>query len=247
MLALTDHDTVAGYTELKGVDISNLTLISGVELSALWGSIEIHVLGLNIQTELPEFRQALAKQSDTRHVRAEMIAEKLRKKGFPDLLPAVRHAAGEGTIGRPHFADQLVNIGAVRTTDEAFRKYLGRGKTGDVKNLWPSVEEVVSWISKANGTASLAHPDKYRLSRTKLRALIENFKMAGGHALEVISGQQPEHLTRELANLCCQYDLSASQGSDFHQPNQPWSALGMQFALPDDCRPVWDLWQCRLN
>lgn len=242
VLAITDHDTIAGNSELDGLDTGKLKLIAGIELSARWRSIEIHVLGLNFQRQSPDFQDALAKQSRARLIRAEMIAEKLRKKGFPNLLPAVQQSAGTATIGRPHFADQLVNIGAVKSTDEAFRKYLGTGKVGDIKNMWSPLEDVVGWICQANGTASLAHPDKYRLTRSKLRALVEDFKSAGGHALEVISGQQQDHSTRELASLCCNYDLSASLGSDFHQLNQPWSSPGKHSTLPDNCQPVWDLW-----
>ena len=177
-----------------------------------------------------------------RHDRASIIAEKLCKKGFPDLLPAVINAAGHAIIGRPLFAQQLVAINAVKSIDEAFKKYLGAGKVGDVKSVWPPLEEVVGWVRMAGGTAVLAHPDKYRLTHSKLRALVNDFKAAGGEAIEVTSGHQIAYKTKNLANLCQQNKLYASCGSDFHKPGQHWAEVGKHSPLPKECRPVWDLW-----
>ncbi|RLA45645.1 MAG: phosphatase [Gammaproteobacteria bacterium] len=242
VLAITDHDTVAGIAELDKETLGSLTLLPGLELSTQWGSIGVHIVGLNIQLDSSEFKDALAGQQRARYQRAGIIAEKLKKKGFPDLLPAVIKAAGRATIGRPHFAQQLVAIDAVKTTDEAFRKYLGAGKPGDVKQLWSPLAEVIGWIRNAGGTAVLAHPDKYHLTRTKLLSLISDFKDAGGEAIEVVSGQQTTHKTRDLVTLCTQAKLLASCGSDFHQPEQRWADVGKHSALPDDCTPIWDIW-----
>ncbi len=254
VLALTDHDTVAGVMALMNTSASTSTNIStkpgrsaprvlpGVEFSSRWGTMGVHIVGLNIQLDSSELHDAVAKQQQTRHQRATIIAERLSKKGFPNLLPAVVEAAGQGSLGRPHFAQALVDIGGVRSREEAFRKYLGTGKTGDVKNLWPSLNEVVNWVRIAGGTAVLAHPDKYHLTHTKLRALITDFKTAGGKAIEVVSGHQIAYKTKNLADLCQQYDLFASCGSDFHKPGQHWAEVGKHSALPDGCRPVWELW-----
>lgn len=262
VLAITDHDTVAGIiafqddlqTRLQAdlqTDLATasdvettgeLKLLPGVELSSQWNAIGIHIIGLNIQLDSTGLREALAKQQQTRLKRAGIIAERLSRKGFPDLLPSVIQAAGHGTIGRPHFARQLLAIEGVKSTDEAFQKYLGTGKTGDVKKVWAPLEEVVGWIRVAGGTAVLAHPDKYCLSHTKLRALVSDFKAAGGEAIEVVSGHQIACKTKNLSELCLQYDLRASCGSDFHKPGQHWAEVGKQSALPGACRPVWDLW-----
>ncbi len=258
VLAITDHDTVAGISQLNN-ELSNelsariskaadplvnsqLRLLPGVELSTLWGSIGVHIVGLNIQLDSTELHDALAKQQQARLKRAGIIAERLSKKGFPDLLPAVIKAAGRGSVGRPHFAQQLLAIGGVKNIDEAFRKYLGAGKVGDVKNVWAPLEEAVGWVRLAGGTAVLAHPDKYRLTRTKLKALVRDFKSTGGEAIEVVSGHQIADKTKNLAELCKQNDLLASCGSDFHKPGQHWAEVGKHSALPGDCRPVWDLW-----
>lgn len=250
VLAITDHDTVAGLTDLQtrlGTESTALshrpiTLLPGVELSSQWRAIEVHIVGLNIQLDSGELQDALARQQQTRHKRAGIIAERLQKKGFPDLLPVAIEAAGSGTVGRPHFARALVAIDAVKNTEQAFRKYLGAGKLGDVKKMWPDIEEAIGWVRIAGGTPTLAHPDKYRLTRSRLKALVSDYKAAGGLAIEVVSGHQPADKTKNLSALCQQNNLLASCGSDFHKPGLHWAEVGKHSALPHQCRPVWDSW-----
>ena len=122
----------------------------------------------------------------------------------------------------------------------AFKKYLGPGKPGDVKHFWPPLEIVTDWITASGGVAVLAHPAKYRMTNTKLAALIDEFRDHGGRAIEVLCGQQPTDVTRKLARLCSQRDMFASCGSDFHAPGQPWSELGAFGPLPKECRTIRD-------
>src|SRR5690625_4401574 len=187
-------------------------------------------------------QQAVTAQMQRREERAERIAAVLARKGFTGTLAGARALAGREAVGRPHFARYLESTGAVRSVDEAFQKYLGNGKAGDVKQMWPELEEAVAWILAAGGTPVLAHPAKYDLTRTRLRALLDDFIAAGGRAMEVSSGQQPPTLTRDLAALCNERDLWASVGSDFHQPGQSWAMLGRYSPLPDSCEPVWRHW-----
>ena len=122
----------------------------------------------------------------------------------------------------------------------AFKKYLGDGKTGDVKQHWADLPQIIEWIRDANGIAVLAHPLKYKLTRTKLKRLVDSFIQAGGQGMEVISGQQSPQHTREMGQLCADRDLLASCGSDFHMPGKVWAELGGFSALPADLTPVWD-------
>ena len=91
------------------------------------------------------------------------------------------------------------------------------------------------------GVAVLAHPLQYKMTATRLRALLDDFKSAGGLALELVSGQQANGRTQYLLQLCQRYELYASCGSDFHRPGHSWSELGVG-QLPAQCRPVWTLW-----
>ena len=88
----------------------------------------------------------------------------------------------------------------------------------------------------------LAHPKKYKLTSTKLKNLLDDFIIAGGQAIEVISGYQNPEITKDLANLCLEKNLLASCGSDFHRPGEAWAELGRIPKLPSSCKPVWNNW-----
>lgn len=243
VLALTDHDTIAGLPEAQAHAASlGMQLISGIEISTQWRAYGIHIVGLNFDPEHEGLRQALANQAQVRRTRGQLIAEKLAAKGLPDLLPAALALAGRDTPGRPHFAQAMIDAGLVKDQNEAFKKYLGSGKAGDVKLGWPEVAEAVRWIREAGGTAVIAHPRKYDMTLTKLRALIEEFMAAGGQAIEVVVSGQKQGEVGMLSDLCRRYGLQASLGSDFHSPGLAWVELGRIAKLPDTLQPVWQDW-----
>ncbi|WP_143735600.1 PHP domain-containing protein [Microbulbifer mangrovi] len=251
LLALTDHDTVAGIDEAEAeARVQELTLLPGIELTALWGRRVVHIVGLNVDRRAAALVQAIGRRDQLRRERAQQIAERLEKRGFAGALAGAQMLAGEGVIGRPHFARWMVEAGHVSDSGKAFKRYLGAGKIGDVTVPWPDMVETVAAIRGAGGAAVLAHPLKYGLTRTKLRALLVDFCAAAGDAVEVVCGQQNPVQTREILGLLDQAAASdgesgrllASLGSDFHQPDQPWRALGC-VRLPAGVEPVWNLWQ----
>lgn len=237
-LAITDHDTVDAYA---GLDCDDVVIVPGVELSAQWSGRTIHVVGLGIDLGSASLADAIGLQQQARIDRATVIAQRLEKQGIPDTLDGARRIAGNSQIGRPHFAQHLLNTGRARSIAAAFKRYLGAGKPGDVKSHWPELETAVGWLRAAGGIAVLAHPGKYRMTNAKLGDLAREFRDAGGEALEVLCGKQTPDLTRKLASLCNDLELHASCGSDFHEPDRPWSELGAFGRLPDGCRPVWNL------
>lgn len=241
-LAITDHDSVDGVLALQHSPV-DIGLIAGVELSCVWGKVLIHIVGLNIDPRAEVMARGLQQQQQARQQRACVIGQKLEKLGFSGAAEGARQLAGDSQLGRPHFARFLVEQGYVASENEAFKKYLGAGKAGDVKLMWPALHTVVSWIVDAGGVAVLAHPLHYRMTATKLRALITDFRQAGGLAVEVINGRQSADKTRTLGDLARRFDLLASLGSDFHRPGAPWSELGMMGDLPRDCVPVWSAWE----
>jgi len=243
MLALTDHDTIAGLAEARATAADlGVEFVAGIELSSQWSGVGIHVVGLAIDTENPQLITALAGQSLKREERAQQIGRRLAKLGFENCYEGAKKIAGDSELGRPHFARYMVEQEYVEDHTTAFDKYLGAGKVGDVKNQWPEIEEVVSWIHTAGGYAVLAHPDKYKLTRMKLRRLLTHFKEAGGDAMEVVSGSQNKGVTDHFSRLCEEFDLYASCGSDFHNPNTRWCDLGKVAPLPKTCNPIWSLW-----
>ncbi len=237
-LAITDHDTIRAHQTLN-LNTKHLNLISGIELSTQWRGVNVHIVGLNFQLDSTTMLNAVEQQQQARNERAEIIAEKLEQLGIEAPLAGAKSIAGDSTIGRPHFAEYLVNCGAVNNTKQAFKKYLGAGKPGDVKQLWAPLSQVVEWIRDAGGIAVLAHPAKYKLTNTKLGALCDDFITAGGQGFEVCSGLQLPSVTKHMAQLCEQKNLLASCGSDFHRPNQQWAELGRYSKMPEHCTPVW--------
>jgi len=242
VLAITDHDTIAavGIAQKAALE-SGITLISGIEFSSQWGKGGVHIVGLGVDINSPALNAAIAYQEQARTARALAIADRLSKAGFPGALAGAQAIAGSATLGRPHFAQYLVAVGAVKNINAAFKKYLGAGKPADVKYQWPLMDQVIAWIHAAGGVAVLAHPAKYELTRTKMCALVDSFVAAGGDALEVISGLQSAALTEDLLRIANARSLHASCGSDFHMPDQPWQDLGSFGRLPANAKPVWEL------
>lgn len=254
-LAITDHDTVAACRLLQATTLpKGPRLIPGIELSTSWSGIEVHIVGLAFSLDNPDLDPIIQRQGQARHQRSLHIAERLARQ-LPDrpdaeaLLQAVIDQAQSQPnpalaqqTGRPHFARWLVHQGRAKSEQDAFDKWLGRAKLGGLRAFWPPMSQAVAWIRAVQGTAVLAHPGKYRLTRTKLRALIKDFKLAGGHALEVASGNSPTSQVDQLASFCREFQLSASQGSDFHSPSNPWIELGRLPRLPAGLPCVWDHW-----
>ena len=181
VLALTDHDTIAGLDEAQRSAVQHgLRLVPGVEISASWRSQAIHVLGLWIDPDSTELRGMLHAQGELRRVRMREICARLEKLRLPgaELLAAVQ--AHPGLPTRAHLAAAMVAGGHVETADAAFRKYLSKGKAAHIAARWPPLETVVGWICAAGGVASLAHPTRYALSAGARRRLLADFAAAGG-------------------------------------------------------------------
>jgi 3',5'-nucleoside bisphosphate phosphatase len=240
VLALTDHDSVAGLDEAqRAARERGVKLVPGVEISAAWRSQAIHVLGLWIDPASSELRSLLHAQGELRRVRMRRICARLEKLRLPgaELLAAVERNPGLPT--RAHLAAAMVAGGHVDTHDAAFRKYLSRGKAGHIAAEWPSLEAVVGWISAAGGVASLAHPARYALSAGARRQLLADFTAAGGTALEVVTGGNGAQHVDTCAALAVKHGLFGSVGSDFHSPQAAWNPLGRSLKLPDCVTPVW--------
>jgi predicted metal-dependent phosphoesterase TrpH len=240
VLALTDHDTVAGLDEAQRAAIDwGLKLVPGVEISAAWRAQAIHVLGLWIDPASPELRQVLRAQGELRRARMRKICARLEKLRLPgaDLLAAVESNPGLPT--RAHLAAAMVAGGHVDTHDAAFRKYLSKGKAAHIAAEWPALETVIGWIRAAGGIASLAHPARYALSAGARRQLLADFTAAGGGSLEVVTGGNGAQHVDTCAALAVKHGLFGSVGSDFHSPQAAWNPLGRSLKLPDCVTPVW--------
>lgn len=240
--ALTDHDTIAGYLAVRNTsEAGDVGLLSGVELSCRWATTTVHVVGLNFDADAPEMIAMVEQLTQAREERAEKIATRLAGVGIDGALEGAKAIANESQIGRPHFATWMAaETGAVDSVSEAFDKYLGTGKIGDVRMFWPPLSDVVQAITRAGGMAILAHPLKYRLTGMKLRSLINDFKAAGGGAIEVLNGRQPETDLKRLSQLAEGTGLMCSVGSDFHRDFECGPKLGIDVERLPNGAYVWD-------
>ncbi len=241
VLALTDHDTVTGLKEAQAQAIkSNLKLISGVEISVSWQGKLIHIVALNIDASNKQLLEGLQYNRNLRRVRAEKMAVKLEKLGIKNVLEKVTQYAGEAAITRTHFARLLVDCGYAKTMNDVFKKYMVSGKPGFVKMQWVEMETALGWIREAGGIAVIAHPGRYKMTRSWLIKLIEDFKQWGGQAIEVAYSTANKDEVKKFTELALKFELLASCGSDFHDPKMHWLELGMHKALPVAVSPVWE-------
>lgn len=246
VLAVTDHDSVSALSDAGHACAElGVSLISGVEVSSRWNNMDIHVVGLGLNAGDQRFLDRLQSQMNRRSERAQVMGQKLAKLGYPGLMEQAAMKAPQGIPARPHFAEALVEAGACKDRKQAFQRYLAQSKPAYVKTDWPEISEAVRWIREAGGIAVLAHPGRYKLTRTKLERLIKAFAESGGQALEVSVSTHGPEMVRQLADLALKYDLYASQGSDYHGPSMRWVQLGKMPALPSTCRPVLDLLEQR--
>lgn len=242
VLALTDHDGTEGIAAAQqAAQGTELTLIAGVEISVTWAKGTIHIVGLNIDPANAVLQKGLAEMRDFRVGRSQEIAKRLDKAGIPGALEGARKYASEVMLGRLHFAKFLVEHGYAKDIPSVFKRYLVRNKPGYVPGEWTSLHDAVNWISRAGGQAVIAHPARYKITATKRRRLITDFKEAGGIGIEVVSGRQHPEEVKELAKLAEQFDLLASRGSDFHTPDNTWVELGKLLPLPESCTPIWSV------
>lgn len=244
MLALTDHDHIGGLPEARAAAQKiGLRLINGVEISVTWRARTIHIVGLHFDDADDALNQLLIENRAGRIERMKKMADKLAKKGKIEgaYEGAMAYANNPEMVSRTHLAQFLLDNGHVRTKDEAFKKWLGDGKPASVKHDWASLHRVVTAIVAAGGIAAIAHPARYGLTATALRALTEEFIAEGGRGIEVACSSHSLSDRLNCALLAGKYNLYASVGSDFHAPNHFGHVLGQPPELPPLCKPIWRL------
>lgn len=241
VLALTDHDTLDGFAEAScAVSGLDMHLVPGVEISVTWKGMTLHILGLNVDPDNQTLLNGLQGLLAFRDWRAEEIGRELEKKGIPDALAgASRYRMGR-ILSRTHFAHFLVGSGHAASVRDVFKHYLIKGKPGYVRGEWAPMEQALQWIRQAGGLPVIAHPARYRLTRSKLGKLLGEFRECGGAGLEVVSGSHSRDETLHMAAVSREHKLYASCGSDYHGPEKPWVELGRLRQLPDGCAPIWE-------
>jgi 3',5'-nucleoside bisphosphate phosphatase len=240
LFSLTDHDTTDGIPEAQlQADKIGLKMINGVEISAFWRNMAIHIVGLRVDITNDALQEGLDYNKELRQIRAERIALSLQRSGIKDALEKAQIISGGHMLTRTHFAQMLIQEGYCKDIKSVFRRYLTGKKPGGVRVEWKNFAEVINWIHLAGGKAFIAHPFRYRMTHTKIKNLIKDFKESSGDGFEVVNANSSrEEIT--LGNQWSEdHDLLASCGSDFHGwPNQRVQ-IGNLTELPNPKRAVW--------
>lgn len=244
VLALTDHDELAGLAEAReAAHEAGIGFVEGSELSVTWRDTTIHVLGLHIDGQNEALQQGLEAVRTGRDARARRIGESLAEAGIDDAYEgALAYVTSERLISRTHFARHLIDKGHARDMKDAFNRFLTAGKPGYVRHAWPTLEQAVAWIHGAGGQAVIAHPGRYKITGGDLRKLVQQFRDLGGNGLEVVSPSHTSAQYAEFAALVRTCGLKASCGTDFHGPGESRFDFGDLPPLPAGVDPVWHDW-----
>jgi len=231
VLALTDHDTMAGVDEaVEAGEALGLRVVRGVELSAD-DYLNLHILGYDFSPDA--LKSKLDSLKSGRNDRKYRIRDFLRTKGLEIPLDEVDKEAGGGSIGRPHFAKVMLRHGYVTTRKEAFDRYLDTPEFQEIeKGTKPSAQECVERIKAAGGAVSLAHPYQIVLNGETLEELVKRLMSYGLDAIECYYPIHTPEQTAEYLRIARKYGLHITGGSDFHgeknKPDHPLAAWELE-------------------
>lgn len=224
-VAVTDHDTVLGYPELKeaGAELG-IETVPGIEISTKFHRA-VHILGYYIDPHSPHLEPVLNWVVEDRDKRNREMCRLMAADGLPVNYEDMKQRFGE-VIGRPHFADLLVELGLAKNVKDAFDRYVEKGQRYYVGRTILPIEQAIDIIRLSGGVPVLAHPFQYQLDDAGLRELVEHCIAQGLRGMECrYSGYGPEQ-SEYLEKLAEEYGLIKTGGSDYHGSNKPKIVLG---------------------
>jgi predicted metal-dependent phosphoesterase TrpH len=239
LLAITDHDTLAGYRDVvaSGLVPADVTLVPGVEINALvtrdlglWEG-ELHVLGFGMDPGDAAFEAAMAAQRDQRRLRFQRTVDRLRELGLPiDAQIAALTPGDDDALGRPTIARALIAAGFAVSVEDAFSRLIGHGKPGYVARQGLGPEDAIRVIVAAGGVPVLAH---FREAATRLDLLRElvGIGLAG---LEVHYRAFDQPTTESVARVASDLGLLATGGTDYHGDLGPYAESHARLWVPPD-------------
>lgn len=221
-IAVTDHDTTAGFAEAaaRGAELG-VEVIPAIEMSARADKGEVHILGYFVDPADPKLNAHVTFSKNMRLSRAYAILHKLDDHGHPLSIKSVLGRAGNSPIGRPHIAEAMVQQGVVSSYNDAFNRWIGDGRPAFVEKHNATPAEVIALIHRAGGVAVLAHPGP-ALSHDALYELAAS----GLDGIEVVHPRHRLSAQKHLRQLAQTFDLLTTGGSDFHGGRKENEALG---------------------
>lgn len=237
-VALTDHDTTAGVPRfLAAAQRGGLRGVAGVEVSAEHHPGALHMLGYFFDPAHTGLQEKLARLRAGRTERNREILQHLHALGVELTWDEVHALAGGEVVGRPHFARALIARGHVKDKDEAFARFLARGKPAYAERFRLTPAASIQMIRAAGGVAVLAHPCSLKLGQKQLRALLVELRDAGLGGVEVYHSEHNAAQTKLFQRLATELGLALTGGSDFHGALTPDLKLGRGFGalrIPDE-------------
>ncbi|MFE6624282.1 PHP domain-containing protein [Streptomyces sp. NPDC008086] len=217
VVALTDHDTTRGYAEAIGALPEGLTLVTGAELSCRVGGISMHMLAYLFDPEEPALLAERELVRDDRVPRARGMVRKLNELGVAVTWEQVLRIAGEGSVGRPHVATALVELGVVPTVGDAFTEdWLADGGRAFVEKHETDPFEAIRLVKAAGGVTVFAHPAASKRGRTVPEAVIAEMAAAGLDGIEVDHMDHDPDTRARLRGLAKELGLLTTGSSDYH-------------------------------
>jgi predicted metal-dependent phosphoesterase TrpH len=220
VVALTDHDTVGGHREAAGAlhELrSSLTLVTGAELSCRVDGISLHILAYLFDPAEPELHRERELVRDDRVPRAQAMVAKLREQGIPVAWERVAEIAGDGSVGRPHVAQALIEAGLVGSIAEAFTpEWIGPGSRAYVEKHEFDPLEAVRLVKNAGGVTVFAHPAAHKRGRCVPDSVIYDLAAAGLDGIEVDHMDHDEPTRARLRAVAAELGLLPTGSSDYH-------------------------------
>ena len=227
-IALTDHDTTNGLNEaIEAGNKYGVEVIPGCELSVTFQPGFMHIVGLWVPPSAPHLNAVLKNLRDKRATRNERIVAKLHELGIDVTYQDILALAGDGTVGRPHFARVLMGKGVVSSIQEAFDTLLGSTGSAYVPKDKLTPEMAIQALKEEEATIILAHPYSLDLSGEAEAAEIQRLAKLGIDGLEAYYSLHSPSQTQKYLDLCKRFDLLPSTSSDFHGTVKPDIELGI--------------------
>jgi predicted metal-dependent phosphoesterase TrpH len=229
-LAVTDHDTVEGCAiAAHECEAAGVEFISGTELTAEFNEIEVHLLGYFLDTQNERLLAEITKFQTVRQKRIHEMVARINELGVPLSVEAVFALANCKSPGRPHVARALVKAGLVRNLDDAFDRFLKKGRVAWVPKARMSALESIQLIHHAGGLAVMAHPG---LNRTD--EIIPGLVAAGLDGIECFHTKHSTAMSQHYLEIADQYHLLVTGGSDCHGYSKAKPLIG-SVKLPYEC------------
>ena len=217
VVALTDHDTLAGHAQARRALPPGLTLLPGMELSCRLGGRSVHMLAYNIDPANTELAAECAAIVEARHSRARRMVEALRGLGVGITWAQVEALAGGGVVGRPHIARAMTAAGAISSPQQAFTpEWIGTGGRAHVSRYAPDPQRAIRLIRAAGGVAVLAHPGAVSRGGKLSDQVIAGLAAVGMAGLEVAHPNHDRAERERLGDLATKLGLVPCGGSDDH-------------------------------